>query len=102
MNKKVIESICQNAKLKKSKKFLNLRQMSKVGSMRNPPLLVRGGVVEWKPLRELNIGIIEFKLIGLLALNIRLSSPNPFFKKHAVKNMIMQAFRSIGLEAGVM
>ena len=66
------------------------------------PLLVRGRVLEWKPLRELNIGIIEFKLIGLLALNIRLSSPNPFFKKHAVKNMIMQAFRSIGLEAGVM
>ena len=28
------------------KKFLNLRQMSKVGSMRNPPLLVRGRVVE--------------------------------------------------------
>ena len=52
------------------------------------PLLVRGRVLEWKPLRELNIGIIEFKLIGLLALNIRLSSPNPFFKKHAVKNMI--------------
>ena len=51
-------------------------------------LLARGRVLEWKPLRELNIGIIEFKLIGLLALNIRLSSPNPFFKKHAVKNMI--------------
>ena len=66
------------------------------------PLLVRGRVLEWKPLRELNIGIIEFRLIGLFALNIRLSSPNPFFKKHAVKNMIMQAFRSIGLEAGVM
>ena len=37
------------------------------------PLLVRGRVLEWKPLRELNIGIIEFKLIGLFALNIRLS-----------------------------
>jgi len=36
LNKKVIESICQNAKLKK---ILNLRQMSKVESLRNRPSL---------------------------------------------------------------
>jgi len=85
LNKKVIESICQNEKLKK-----NFESKTNVKSRKHEksPLLVRGRVLEWKPLRELNIGIIEFKLIGLLALNIRLSSPNPFFKKHAVKNMI--------------
>ena len=66
--------------------MLNIKSIKQ--NAKNPPLFVRGRVLEWKPLRELNIGIIEFKLIGLLALNIRLSSPNPFFKKHAVKNMI--------------
>ena len=45
---------------KNRKKNFESKTNVKVGSLRNPPLLVRGRVLEWKPLKELNIGIIEF------------------------------------------
>jgi len=38
--------------------MLNIKSIKQ--NAKNPPLFVRGRVVEWKPLRELNIGIIEF------------------------------------------
>ena len=60
MNKEVIESICQNAKLKKIEKNFESKTNVKSRKHEKSPLLVRGRVLEWKPLKELNIGIIEF------------------------------------------
>jgi len=59
LNKEVIESICQNAKLKKIEKNFESKTNVKSQKPDKSPLLVRGRVVEWKPLRELNIGILE-------------------------------------------